>query len=247
MDIFSVLTKLGLTRKEVAVYIATLELGIAPVSQIATKAKLKRPSVHEIVKQLCNKGLLERFIKKSIRHFSAISPRMLHEKLSQNMTNFERMLPQLIAVDNGPKNKPQVTFYEGKEELEKLYLDVLECKEKIILNYFLPDKNIAYFTKDWLNKNHISVRKKRGIQLRVIMPESKWTAYYMARKDELRDIRIIKDKKLTIGNETYIYDDKISIFSFEGEFALLIQDKNVVDSQRTMFELAWNSSLVNAA
>ena len=244
MDTSSTLTSLGLSPKEVAVYLAALELGIAPISRIATKSKLKRPTTHEIVKHLCSKGLMERFFKNNVRYYSAISPRALHARFVQHVLNLEQSLPHLVAIHNRTEGKPQVTFYEGRAELEKLYLDVLECKDKTVLNYFLPDKNIGYFGKDWLNKNHIAVRKQRGIRLRVIMPESKWTAYYKSRTDELRDIRVIKDKSLTIGNETYIYDDKISIFSFEGEFALLIQSQDVVRTQRTMFELAWNSSLL---
>lgn len=247
MDTFSTLTNLGLSQKEVAVYLATLELGIAPISKIAMKSKLKRPTTHEIVKQLCGKGLMERFLKNKIRYYSAVSPRTLHATFAQHIFHLEQSLPQLVAIYNRPEGKPKVTFYEGRAELEKLYLDVLKSKDKTVLNYFLPDKNIGYFGKEWLNKNHIAIRKQYGIRLRVIMPESKWTGYYKARTDELRDIRVIKDRSLAIGNETYIYDDKISIFSFEGEFALLIQSEDVVRTQRTMFELAWNSSLVREA
>lgn len=49
------------------------------------------------------------------------------------------------------------------------------------------------------------------------------------------------DPSLTFTNETFVYDHKISIFSFEEDFALLIESTETAQAQKTLFELAWGS------
>lgn len=144
-------------------------------------------------------------------------------------------------MENTLVKKPKITFYEGKEDMRRLYVDVLTSHGEI-LNYFLPDEAYKYFGKDWIDKVHIAQRVKRKIPLRAILPDSPWARRYVPRStNELRQIRIIADPTLTFRNETYIYDNKISIFSFDDDFALLIESSDVAQAQKTLFELAWKN------
>ena len=244
MDPRTILHHLGLSEKEIAVYLGLLELGMAPVSIIARKAKLKRPTTYLILKELTGKGMAECFLRNRIRTYSVLSPAALYERFQGHMEEFKRALPQMMAVENQLVKKPRITFYEGKEEVRRLYLDVLTSKGDV-LNYFLPDKAYEYFGEDWVNTEHIAVRVKRGIRIRAIMPDSQWARQYAPRNTkELRTVKLITDPSLTFTNETFIYDHKISIFSFEEDFALLIESTETAQAQRTMFELAWGSGLL---
>jgi sugar-specific transcriptional regulator TrmB len=62
------LIKLGLTEKEVRVYLVDLELGSKPVKKITKMAKITRPTTYEIIKKLKEKGLFAKpsRIKKTI-------------------------------------------------------------------------------------------------------------------------------------------------------------------------------------
>lgn len=239
-----ILTQLGLPEKEIAVYAALLELGMAPASIVARRAKLKRPTTYLILKSLLQKGIADCFLKNKMRYYSVLAPAALFEQYQAYLHQFQIALPQMTALHNALVKKPRIMFYEGKEEVRRLYLDVLTAKGDV-LNYFLPDKAYEYFGQQWVNTEHIAERVKRGIRIRAIMPDSPWTRRYLPRgKKELRETRVITDGKLTFTNETYIYDDKMSIFSFEEDFALLIQSKEVTSAERTMFELAWQSALL---
>lgn len=240
----SILLHLGLSEKESMVYLAALELGMAPVSIVARKAKLKRPTTYLILKDLAKKGMAECFLKNRIRYYSVQSPVALYQRYQVHMEEFKRALPEMMAVENQLTLKPKISFYEGKEEVRRLYLDVLNAKGEI-LNYFLPDEAYKYFGQEWVDTEHIGERVKRGIRLRAIMPDSPWARRYVPRSTkELREVRIISDPKLSFKNETYVYDQKISIFSFEGDFALLIESRDVAEAQRTLFELAWGNTLL---
>jgi len=244
MEPRSILLHLGLSEKESTVYLAALELGMAPVSIVARKARLKRPTTYLILKDLAKKGMAECFLKNGIRYYSVQSPMALYQRYQGHMEEFKRALPEMMAVENQLTLKLKITFYEGKEEVRRLYLDVLTSKSEI-LNYFLPDKAYEYFGEEWVNTEHIAERVKRGIRLRAIMPDSPWSKRYVPRgTKELREVRIIPDPKLAFTNETYIYDHKISIFSFDGDFALLIESADVAQSQKTLFELAWGNTIL---
>jgi hypothetical protein len=77
------------------------------------------------------------------------------------------------------------------------------------------------------------------------MPQSAYMKRYRERSEqELREIRVIQDRNLFFTNETYIYGNKMSTFSFNEDFAVLIESADIARTQRVLFELAWKSALV---
>lgn len=244
MDTRMILMQLGLTTKEAALYLATLELGMAPASVIATKAHIKRTTAHEILKKLGERGLVEFFVRKNTRYFSVLSPRSLLEQYEKYVQELRGALPQLLAIENRIVGKPKVSFYEGKEDLKRLYLDPLTTKQEM-LNYFHPEKLFEYFGEEWVRSYVIRERVRRGVRVRVIMPDSSLARQFRTRGPaELRNARLITDPHLRLPNEIYVYDDKYSIFSFDDDMAMLIESADVARSQRAIFELAWESATI---
>ncbi len=241
MDIRSILLNFGFTSKEATTYLATLELGMAPASVIARKAKMKRTTVHEILQKLSTKGFVEFFRKKNAKYFSVLPPRQLLRKYEDHVESLRSSLPQMLAIENRIVHKPKVSFYEGKEDLRRLYMDILRSSTEI-LNYFHPEKLFEYFGEEWVRHQVIEERVKRKLPVRVIMPDSPLAKRFLSRAGkELRTARIIRDTSLQIPNEIYLYDNKYSIFSFDDDLAFQIESNDVVTSQRSIFELAWAS------
>jgi|GEM_PF-322514 len=237
------LAQLGFSSKEVSVYLAALELGSAPVSVLAKKARLKRPTAFEILKRLSHKGIAEFFLKKQTRYYSVIGPAKLLERYKAYVGQLEAAVPMMLAMGNAVASKPRITFYEGKEDLKRLYLDVLTSRTEI-LNYFLPEKVFEYFTFDWVKKNFLDVKLRLGIPVRGISPDSSSVRDFLSKTPKaIRENRIITDPKLFFTNEIYLYDDrKMVLFSFDEDFAFLIESADVVQTQKAIFELAWNSA-----
>ena len=59
MNIAIILRQLGFSSKEATVYLAALELSMAPVSVIARKARLERSTTFEVLKKLSEKGVAQ--------------------------------------------------------------------------------------------------------------------------------------------------------------------------------------------
>ena len=180
-----------------------------------------------------------------MNYYGVISPKVLFERYEKFLGNFQSALPQMMAVQNNIVNKPKVSFYEGKAELEKLYYDVIKGNTtKEALNYFNPAEAFEYFSHEFVAK-HVAERVKKGISLRIILQDSQWTNLYKSIAEKtLRTIRVSTDSRFFFKNEVYLYDNKIAIFSFHDHLALMIESEDVYTTQRAMFELAWESRLL---
>lgn len=242
MDFRVIFEHNGFTAKEAAVYLAALELGMAPISVIAKKAKLQRSTTYEILRRLSAKGIAEFFLRKQTRYYSVLPPKELQRRLQESLGELEKAIPALSAIQNEIVHKPKITFYEGKKDVQRLFLDCLRTSDDIC-NYFQPDSVIRYFGAEWMRTHMMKPLIEQKMRVRVIMPDSPLARRFLKdRESEYRRQRIAPKGTLSFQNEVVIYDDKVAHFSFEEDFAFLIQSKNVADTHRAIFNLAWDSA-----
>ncbi len=114
-DIKQTLKELGLEDGEVALYLASLKLGEAGMSELALEAQLKRTSAYVIFQALEKKGLMGSFKMRSGLKFVATPPHILASKTEKELDDLKSILPQLNSLAQKPDLKPQITYYEGKE------------------------------------------------------------------------------------------------------------------------------------
>jgi sugar-specific transcriptional regulator TrmB len=119
------LRKLGLTEKEVRVYLAGLELGPSSVQNIAKKSDLARPTAYEIIKSLEKKGLFVETKEKKKRYFLAQPPkrilgllRIQKREIEEREREFIRIIASLEAKYS--KEKEGVQVFKGTESLKLL-------------------------------------------------------------------------------------------------------------------------------
>jgi len=119
------LRKLGLTEKEVKVYLAGLELGPSSVQEIAKAAKISRPTTYEIIKKLKEKNLFTETKQKGKRVLAAQSPerilgllRTQKREIEEKEREFIRIIAALEAKYS--KEKEGIKVYKGKEGLKSL-------------------------------------------------------------------------------------------------------------------------------
>ena len=135
------LRKLGLTEKEVRVYLAGLELGPNSVQNISKKAGLTRPTTYEIIKNLEKKGLFAEAKEKKKKHFLAQSPekilgilRTQKREIEEREREFIRIIADLEAKYS--KEKEGVKLFKGKEGLKALeeIISFTSTSEILIVN-----------------------------------------------------------------------------------------------------------------
>lgn len=239
--IIKTLIDIGLDEKEAQIYITTLEIGIAPASQIAQKAKLNRVTTYGILQDLEKDGLIQKTEKKDIAHFFAIDPEILLEKVKQKTVALEQIVPDIKSLISGHEYAVSRRFFEGLSAVKEAYTETLLAQEKI-LNY-ANSKNIR---KNWpdYDEEYVQKRTNQKIFLQGIYPnDQQGKKVQKEDKKYFRETRLLPKKHFLLENEIKIYDDKFFIASFEPTpFAILIQSQTIADSQKQIFKIAWNFS-----
>src|SRR4030043_1743030 len=113
------LRKMGLSEKEVRVYLSGLELGPNSVQNIAKQAGLSRPTAYEIIKKLEDKKLFLETRQRSKSLFRAQSPenilgilRTQKREIEEKERKFIRIIAALEAKYSREKG---VKVFKGKE------------------------------------------------------------------------------------------------------------------------------------
>src|SRR6185295_7053622 len=122
MQIQVILKNFGLSEKEIAVYLALIELGPSSVREISAKSKVNRGTSYDILKSLIAQGVVSYYNKESKQYFMAEDPEKLlsaidqkKEDLDEVRENINQNLPLLKTLFGKQGGKPVVKFYEGSK------------------------------------------------------------------------------------------------------------------------------------
>lgn len=244
------LQQFGLTENEAGIYEALLRLGEVPAWQVVQEVKLKRPTVYKALYNLEKLGLVTKNGKAKVIRFAPSSPQKLLELADLKFTSLERAkenltasLPQLTSSYILSVEKPVVRTYEGIEGIKQAHLEILSAKKEILAFVAINediDKQLGTF---W--KKYFRTRKKNNIFAKVISPNKKGAKEYQQRdKDELRETRIVPVEKFPINIEKDIVGNKVAFFSSQENklIVTIIENKPIADTERAMFELAWEQA-----
>lgn len=234
---------LGLNEKEAKVYLASLELGQATVQKISMKAGIKRPTTYFIIENLMERGLMSSYYQGKKQLFMAEMPERIldliakeRKELELREEQFKRLLPELQSINNRNKDKPVVKYYEGKDGILTMVSEHLKTsKNQETFDVFSRDVIEAYISSEDLAK----IRKERlGDKVKV-------KAIYTREKgdlDVIQDSQLIRlsQEDLPVTCDIAFFEDKVRIASFrERMMGIVIEDKEIANSFRAIFNLAW--------
>jgi len=230
-----------LNEKEAKVYLAALKLGRSRVSRIANKAGLNRITTYEVLKRLVEMGVAQSAIYSGVQTFTVTPPETLIEKQESRLAVAKKILPELSLLSATKSSKPAIFYYEGVEGIRSIYEDTLICKEKIILNIAHPQNLLKTIGEDFFAQ-YVKKRTCRNIQVNVLLPDTQENKKY---KEEtsgtMRQIKFFDNKKYPLPNEIIIYDDKIALLSFSSLIGVLIEDKDILQSVGSLWQMVWDS------
>lgn len=252
MEIQVILKNFGLSEKEIAVYLALVELGASSVREIASKSKVNRGTSYDILKSLITLGIVSYYNKESKQYFIAENPEKLlsaidqkKEDLDEVRNNIERSLPLIKTLFEKQGGKPIVRFYEGTKGIRQILEDVLLSGEK---EYYLYSsstaadrKNVYEAMPDFSTKR---VAKKIAVKIISLGEGGKLVGL-----DERKDM---PSSSLTLpqngggrggGTHEIIYGGKvahISIDKNENPVGVVIQNEEIYNMQKMIFEFNWS-------
>ncbi len=244
MNKISVLQKIGLSDKEIKVYLNLLEYGSSSVRIIAELTNLNRGTVYDILKKLREMNLVSYYHKETKQKFIAEDPGQVLQILKEKESEFrnikqkaEEIIPELKSLQEKKGQIPTTKLYEGKKGIKFILNDVLssvfleESKEYYVYSAkrSSEDINKAFpsFTKE---------RIKKGIRVKAIslakggktsgLDERRW----LGSNDETATFIIIYS-----GKSSFISRDA------KGEpIGVIIENEMIYNTQKTIFLRLWN-------
>lgn len=239
----------GLTKNEAKIYLAALELNQGLASSLAKKTKINRSSAYSIINSLQKKGFMSSYEKRGVRYFQAVDPgiilqwgesKLMTEK--EKLAHFSSILPSLYALSKYEEQKyPKVKVFEGIEGVRNIFEDTLK-ERKEIYTFSYIDKIFTLLGQKYTD-NYIEQRKKLGIHVNMISPNSNWfKSYFHKNEDQLRRSKLIPLDKFPLQGEIRIYGAKVSIIAFDQNipFGLIIENEFITAMFKTIFDYFWN-------
>ncbi|MCK5474286.1 MAG: hypothetical protein KAI53_02675 [Candidatus Aenigmarchaeota archaeon] len=230
-----ILQDVGLTPKELDVYMVLLESDFESIANIMTKAKISRKSIYEILDKLLDKGLVSYTIKDNKKQFSAVTPERFLDILKEKEQNVQNLLPVLLKKYSQSKEETIVRVFLGKEGMKTASQNLL--KEKKNFYVIANEGKIFDFLKYYMPQFQKNA-KKNGMIGDVIYSESARDKKLLTPKQN--KIRYSPDK-YTTPMSTVVYGENINIliFSEDNPITIHIKNKHVANSFKTYFNLMW--------
>jgi len=239
MNYISLLMKANLTDKEAEVYLANYKLGESLAARISQISGIKRPTTYVELENLIKKGLVSQTTRKGLKYYTAVNPKVILNKIEENKIEFEKSLPDILALATMTEKKTSVKYFEGEEGIKEVYRDTVDKPNKEMLTWFSATKTVG--NESFQEKYYIPERQKKKIWVRAIVPNDPQIKPYLAKNNEqLRRTHVIDQSKYNLANEIIMYDEnKVAILNYTDKIGIMINSLKVHDSMKQIFEIMW--------
>ena len=252
------LKKIGLSENEARVYLALLELGSETAQEVAKKSGVKRATTYVQLEGLMRLGLVSTFEKPARRNgggmktfFRAEDPEHLikiadrEKKLAKERESaLDEILPGLGKLYLSSGERPRVRFFEGMEGVKTMLSGTFKVKTeaKEVLGITDLDSALQIFPK--LAEEYAPERVKHEIHSRIIYTGSQGPILKKTDVAMLRESRFLPTDKFPFSGDISIYGDEVVISAVRSAkpFGIIIESKEIADSLRAFFELAWQGA-----
>ena len=239
----SVLRDLGLSEREVKVYIALLEIGETTVGPIASKSRIQHSKIYQVIEKLVDKGLATFIIKSKTKYFQAQDPKFLLYLLKEKEKQLSNILPKLQLKRKFSNQRQTARVYEGYRAIQSLYEMLIDGLDKTSYYYVFPFKKeylSSPFAMRFLRKAHLKLAEKK-IDDRLI-------AHQSIKKQFKENYQGINNLKCRFTKEDFplglmIVNDKIiNVIWGERPTAIEIRSEQLAEQYKKFFLEMWKKA-----
>ncbi|MEK7585622.1 MAG: helix-turn-helix domain-containing protein [Patescibacteria group bacterium] len=237
------LKDIGLDETEAQVYLASLSLGPTTVLRIARVSEIKRTTVYGVIESLKNKGLMRIEPKGLKQLYVAENPENLETILDKRKREFSAKLPDFMALYKLEGGESSIKYYTGLKAMKRIYLGTLDDVKRGG-EYLVITNEEKWFELDpdfWM-KEYIEERAKLPCKTRLISQNSNIAQeHHKFQKNYNEEFKIFtSDVSLNI--DMVLVPDKLIIVDLLPPLTtLVIENKNIIELQKQLFEIIWRS------
>lgn len=245
MNIDQGLATLGLNEKEIRVYKAVLQEGIANPSSVSKQADVKRSTTYVVLEDLEEKGFVFQVPKESKKRYRARPPEVVFEQKEKEFKQAKETLPELKALADEGDSKPHVLFFEGEDGIREVFnykLDEMAGKELPNFMCTMDEETVKRFDNFMEYNNRLQELNisERGIS--PIDPSLPAIEEHRQMDDAFdREVIELPLEKYNSQVSMEIGDDWVKIYDFANLQALIVENEAITQTLEQIFDLLWNN------
>ncbi len=158
-----------LTKNEIAVYTALLELGTTTTGPLTIKSKLHSSRVYEALNSLIEKGMVSFAIQNNRKYFSAASPDKFLDILDEEKKEINEIIPYLKGIKKQKTREEAATVYEGYKGVKTVYDNLIRILKKgdEVLVFGARGGQESFMSETYF-RQYTKRRIKKGIKLKIL-------------------------------------------------------------------------------
>ena len=242
MDI-TILKKIGLSDKELTIYLKLLESGPISVRRLAENTKFNRGIVYEVIKTLKEKGLVSYYNDATKQKFVAENPEQLRhladaeaDRIKTLQNDISSLVLELKSIRGQADKQPVTKLYEEDAGIRTILNDLLDTlKDKEEKEYYVYSAKDASGDIGRAFPGFNTERKKRNNYVKAISLAEGGGTHGL---DERRWLGT-NDRSATF---IIIYAGKCAFISRDKQGApvgVLIENQMIYNTQKTIFLNLW--------
>lgn len=239
------LKRIGLSDREIEVYLALLPLKLARASAIAKAAKQSRSHTYLVLRSLEERGLVAEVERGRVLHFVAEPPDRLlgyvkdrEQELRELQPIIAGALPMLASMTRPLPGEPRVTVLHGTEGIKRVYRDILL---RPFVSFFNPEVDYEHFGG---NIVHMLFGKDAVLRGKDLLVNNAGAKRYICEvpPHEEYEIRLLPPG-VTFDADVIIFGDEVSVFTFADQpVTMRIENPYLADAFRSWHGALWNIS-----
>ena len=231
MAVKDVLLDLGLSAREIKVYLALLRRNTRTAMQVSKEVRVDRTTTYDILERLIDKGVVSSIVQNRTKHFTALSPQELLAYYREKYSSLGTIIPELNRIADQKGSPVKCELFQGKDGLKTVLRDLIAAKKdyKAIGITKEYEDILGYFNDQWV----IRVSDMKVKETAIVEKGAKF------KKVTGGSYRYVS-KKLLSPVTTLIYGDIVVFFIWtEPYFAIRVQNRAFSKAQNEYFGMLW--------
>ncbi|MFQ5620793.1 MAG: TrmB family transcriptional regulator, partial [Candidatus Nanoarchaeia archaeon] len=151
------LRELGLSKGQISVYSAVLELGTSSLNRIQEKTGIERRNIYDILNKLIERGLISYTVESGKRTYQCTHPNKILEEIGKKeeaLAELKSKVPDIKDLFDVSRVDIRAEVYRGNESMKALLNEVLEYDTSYWIggNAGVESTNLKNWFGHWMDK-----------------------------------------------------------------------------------------------
>ena len=249
MDLNNIVDKLEeveLTKSEIKVYLALLEIGPSTSGPIITQSNTSNSKIYVVLNKLIEKGLVTYYIQNKIKYYKAVNPTQLlrylkekENKIKEQEKSITELIPELYNISR-EKEENEALVFRGPKAIKSAFNDIVDTLEKGQEVHIMGTYN---FGENFLRLGIYfqQIRSKKGIKAKFLINNEAKNVAKIYSKYAPIEIRYMK-KGVNTPAVFLIYKNKVIINLGDEMVMFMIKSDRTAKAFEVYFDQLWKVS-----